>query len=363
MMHDNNSSSPRNIPAVAMVLSDMDGSVSGNICHHSNPPFGTKEAAQNYLSSISPPRDLVCPITQEIYNTPVVASDGNTYEKHAIKTWFDAQRNSTGSIRSPVTNAYMDLDAAGTMLVENKAVASMGRSHKEKLGEELCLRCQAIFDNAPDALGDEGFRIKGLVEAGADLTLKGCEGGNTAFMCLLLSRFAQDNEQIRYDLLNYFMVHSVQVSLVNDDGQSCLDLAKELLSANDKVSNTNTNLTIPYQQLLQQISQKSKIEMQRKKVQSEKRDEYNNEQRERQRVLADNARNREPGDNDVVNADGLGRMESGWGYFPCLPALLFQGNVPAPPASFADEETKEKKRLQVILRFTTIAVTLFWLLC
>ena len=142
----NDISSPRNVPAVAMVLSDMDGE-SSNVCHHSNPPFPSKEAAQKYLSSISAPRDLVCPITQEIFNNPVVASDGNTYEKQAIKTWFDAQRNSTGSVRSPVTNAYMDLDSAGMMLVENKAVASMARSHKEKLGEELCLRCQAVMDD------------------------------------------------------------------------------------------------------------------------------------------------------------------------------------------------------------------------
>lgn len=355
-MNDCSNSSVRNIPAVAMVLSDMDGGASGSVCHHSNPTFHTKEAAQKYLSSISPPRDLVCPITQEIYNNPVVASDGNTYEKQAIKTWFDAQRNATGSIRSPVTNAYMDIDAAGMMLVENKAVASMARSHKEKLGEELCLRCQAICDNAPDALGDDGFRIKGLVEAGADLSLKGCEGGNTAFMCLLQSRFDRDNEHIRFDLLNYFMVHSVQVSLVNDEGQSCIELAKELSSEID------WSVNISYHQLVEQISQRSELEIQRKKAQSEARNEYNNEQRERQRVLADNARNSEPGDNDVVNAHGLGRMENGWGYFPCLPALLFQGSVPDPPASFAEEEMKEKKRLDFILKCTTLMVTLFWLL-
>jgi len=130
------------------------------------------------------------------------------------------------------------------------------------------------------------------------------------------------------------------------------------------LSSTDRSINIPYHHLVQQISQRSKLEIQRNKAQSEARNEYNNEQRERQRVLADNARNRDETDESgIVNADGLGRMENGWGYFPSLPTLLIQGNVPAPPASFADEEMKEKKRLAYILRFTTLVVALFWFLC
>ena len=43
---------------------------------------------------------LLCPITCELMHEPVVASDGNTYERAAIKTWFDASKTT-----SPVANA------------------------------------------------------------------------------------------------------------------------------------------------------------------------------------------------------------------------------------------------------------------
>lgn len=325
----------------------------------SNHAFSTKEEAQQYLSSISPPRDLVCPITQEICNNPVVASDGNTYEKQAIQTWFDAQRNSTGSIRSPVTNAYMDLEASGTMLVENKAVVGMARNHREKLGEELCLRCQAVRDEAPGSLGDEGFRIKGLIEAGADLALKGCAGGNTAFMSLLLSNFEQHNVGVKFDLLNYFLVHNVPVSLVNDEGKNCIEHTEELIAA---ASDRDRSAATPYHQLLEQLQQRSKIELERKRAQSEARNEYNSEERERQRVLTENARNHDTVDEDgVLVGNMLGRMENGWGFFPCLAALQFQGNIPEAPASFLEEENREKKKLKLILRSASLIVFVFFL--
>ena len=34
------------------------------------------------------PDDFLCPITQEIFSEPVMADDGNTYEKSAIEAWF-----------------------------------------------------------------------------------------------------------------------------------------------------------------------------------------------------------------------------------------------------------------------------------
>lgn len=45
------------------------------------------------------PLELLCPITNEIMNSPVTADDGFTYEKTAIKEWFDR-----GKTTSPMTN-------------------------------------------------------------------------------------------------------------------------------------------------------------------------------------------------------------------------------------------------------------------
>ena len=57
---------------------------------------------------------LQCPITQEIMNDPVIAADGQTYERRALERWL-RQNNS-----SPMTGLEM-----GAWMVPNYAVKSM----------------------------------------------------------------------------------------------------------------------------------------------------------------------------------------------------------------------------------------------
>ncbi|XP_050534733.1 WD repeat, SAM and U-box domain-containing protein 1-like isoform X2 [Daktulosphaira vitifoliae] len=49
--------------------------------------------------SIDAPEELICPITQQIFRDPVICSDGHTYERDAIVSWFRR-----GKITSPLTN-------------------------------------------------------------------------------------------------------------------------------------------------------------------------------------------------------------------------------------------------------------------
>lgn len=257
-----------------------------------------------------------------------------------------------------MTNDYIDTNATGMILVENKAVAGMASAYRDQLGDELCLRCQAIWDEVNDCLGDKGYRIKALVEAGAELSIKKCRGGNTAFMALLQSSFGEQEDGLKYDLLNYFMVHEVPVSLINDERKGCVDIADEILSSGEE------SLGVAYRRLLNQIIDKCDEETELIRVKSEARDEENNEHRERQRVLADNAQNANSRqNNEVIISDALGTMSEGWGYFPCMTALLFQGNVPSPPSTFAEDEKELNKELNFILRSTLFLVTSFWLLC
>ena len=41
---------------------------------------------------VAPPDDLCCPITRELFHDPVLASDGETYERKAIETWIAERR-------------------------------------------------------------------------------------------------------------------------------------------------------------------------------------------------------------------------------------------------------------------------------
>lgn len=56
------------------------------------PAFQNEEDYDAYVDSISPSRELVCPITQEVLQDPVVAEDGHTYERSALMTWFSMGR-------------------------------------------------------------------------------------------------------------------------------------------------------------------------------------------------------------------------------------------------------------------------------
>lgn len=46
----------------------------------------------------TPPKDLICPISRDLFKDPVLAADGHSYERKDIKKWLE-QNN-----RSPMTN-------------------------------------------------------------------------------------------------------------------------------------------------------------------------------------------------------------------------------------------------------------------
>ena len=123
------------------------------------------------LASIAPPRELICPITQELLRDPVLCSDGHTYERSSLVTWFSMGRN-----RSPVTNSLLE-DTSIERLVPNLAVGSMATLHREKLGKKLIHICEGV-NKRGGRCDDGGVRIEGLVDAGADVSGRG-SGGNT----------------------------------------------------------------------------------------------------------------------------------------------------------------------------------------
>ena len=49
------------------------------------------------------PASFRCPITQDVFLSPVVASDGFTYEKQALLNWF-----ADGNFTSPMTRAQLN---------------------------------------------------------------------------------------------------------------------------------------------------------------------------------------------------------------------------------------------------------------
>ncbi|BES90673.1 WD domain, G-beta repeat [Nesidiocoris tenuis] len=52
---------------------------------------------------LEPPHEFLCPITHQLMRDPVIAADGETYERSAIESWLATGRNS-----SPMTNVILD---------------------------------------------------------------------------------------------------------------------------------------------------------------------------------------------------------------------------------------------------------------
>ena len=73
------------------------------------------------------PVEFLCPITQEILIDPVMAQDGNTYERKAIEMWF--VKHST----SPLTNAPLPSKSLLPNLNLKKLIADYVEANKEVL--------------------------------------------------------------------------------------------------------------------------------------------------------------------------------------------------------------------------------------
>jgi hypothetical protein len=80
------------------------------------------EAGLNMKSSFDIPNEFICPISCEIMSDPVVASDGHTYERKQIETWFRSHA------KSPKTNQRLD----DLRLVPNIALRNLIREFKTK---------------------------------------------------------------------------------------------------------------------------------------------------------------------------------------------------------------------------------------
>ena len=81
---------------------------------------------------ITPPSFLICPLTKNIFNDPVVADDGFTYEKEAISSWL--KNNSS----SPLTREYIR-----KKLTSNKVIKTQCMEFFDKVKNN----CDTIIQN------------------------------------------------------------------------------------------------------------------------------------------------------------------------------------------------------------------------
>lgn len=79
------------------------------------------------------PFDLMFSAPQDYMEDPVIAADGNTYERKAIEMYISQQGRGGGGWRSPLTNAVVE----STVLVPNHALRSAIMEHRERVAAAL----------------------------------------------------------------------------------------------------------------------------------------------------------------------------------------------------------------------------------
>lgn len=327
------------------------------------PPFANDAALDAYLASVSPRKELVCPITQELLRDPVVCQDGHTYERASLLRWFGM-----GRTRSPVTNSFLSSVSASS-LVTNLAVQGMALAHRERLGSEVVRLCHGVR-RRKGRCDDGGTRLEGLLDSGADPNAKDSKGGDTSLHMVI--------EAGNLRLSNLLLDHDAQVTLANDAGMDCIAVADAVIGTLQSPSREEERAGISkggesckvedileWKDFIQELKRRESIEKARIEARDRARTQANEEERERQRSLAADARSNAQNNTFAAGMNGegqrgLGQLEEGVGYFPSLAALQFQSSIPGPSPSIAAFERKERERLENILKCLGFFVAVYF---
>jgi ankyrin repeat protein len=121
---------------------------------------GEEEATADEQEEDNIPNECFCPITQEIMEDPVIAQDGHTYERAAIKQWLDM-----GKRTSPKTGARLlstELTANHTMrsLIQDiKAQVPVLARHKVDI-QNIEIAIKLREEEIEQALAEKGALIE-----------------------------------------------------------------------------------------------------------------------------------------------------------------------------------------------------------
>lgn len=76
----------------------------------------------------APPDEIVCPITSEVMEEPVITGAGHTYERRAIEAWFERCRAAGRPLTDPKSGSALQ----SAVVVDNHAVRGMTATYRER---------------------------------------------------------------------------------------------------------------------------------------------------------------------------------------------------------------------------------------
>jgi hypothetical protein len=306
-----------------------------------------------------------------LFQNPVLAVDGHTYEKMSLRRWLRNRERFT----SPVTNEIIDVSPETMSMLENRAVKTLCDEHRDKMDGMVAGLCAVAFVREEWTRGEndgtaEFHRLMPLFLSGGATGSGRCEDGNG----------------ILFNLIAAGTVHPPMLRKVLDATSGRAALAGGVVSStlNEKVYDTDGVEMDPretyscavlcrsngYQDLggwarewreLADVIE-NKVETMReaedRRVEAQRGE--NEVRSRRQQEMRREGRAAGAGGGGA-GGEGGGLM-AGLGYFPSLVALQFS-NIPPPMGGVEageEEELTKRKQLQVIVRILTVFVLVFF---
>lgn len=106
----------------------------------------------NYIET-NIPQDYLCPITQEIMTDPVIAADGQTYERESISEWL-----SRGNRRSPLNGSNL----SNNVLIDNVILRKIIREYQSKQSYDI--EQKRVRSNLEKCIMQKEELIQALIE-------------------------------------------------------------------------------------------------------------------------------------------------------------------------------------------------------
>jgi len=161
-------------------------------------------------------RNLMCPITLQLFVDPVVASDGNTYSRAAIEQWD--KNNHT----SPVTRE--DLTRAGdkVVLTQNRLIAKNVEKYKEEVGQKLIELIERIPEEPECA--QRAYELIGETGCGLNVEARRASDRRTPLLIAAELRLYMPQDANNRRLWQRLRDAGVNMDAKDDAGKGLLDI-------------------------------------------------------------------------------------------------------------------------------------------
>jgi WD40 repeat protein len=166
---------------------------------------------------ISTPEDYLCPISHEIMKDPVMAADGQTYDRESITNWLSRKRG-----RSPLDGSKLP----HTNLTDNLFARKIIKEYQRKLPEQRDLetKLEKTIQQKEEIIKTLMDKLDIINSNEADITTNVTNGLRKEIKKLLKHNIQQEEKNMRQD------------DVINDLNKEIAVLKKQIIQPEEKIT-------------------------------------------------------------------------------------------------------------------------------